>query len=136
MRGVLYKSEMTRVTRTWQKGPSWLNKGQMDDVVHLALVEEPLVVLGIAGRPGVGLSQSDQLADVSVLVSLQLGPARANTPRGRGSSYWSERHQPTTDQLRDASQSQISSAIPQMKHSEVRRDLQHGGETAWDTSIV
>lgn len=41
---------------------------------NLALIEEPLVVLHLAGGTRVGLAQSDELADVPVLVSLQLRP--------------------------------------------------------------
>ena len=39
-----------------------------------AVVEQPLVILGLAGGAGVGHTQRDELTDVSVLVSLQLGP--------------------------------------------------------------
>lgn len=48
---------------------------------HLALVEEPLVVLGLTGGAWVGLAQGDELADISVLVPLELGPVQRN--RGR-----------------------------------------------------
>ena len=45
---------------------------------HLALVEEPLVILGVTGGAGVGLAQGDELTDVSVLVPLQFGPVRGH----------------------------------------------------------
>lgn len=41
---------------------------------YSALIKESLVVLGLAGGSGVGHAQSDELADVPLLVSLQLGP--------------------------------------------------------------
>lgn len=41
---------------------------------NLALIEESLVVLRLAGGTRVGLAQSDELTDVPVLISLQLRP--------------------------------------------------------------
>lgn len=41
---------------------------------HLALIEKSLVVLSVAGGARVGHAQSDELADVPVLVPLQLRP--------------------------------------------------------------
>lgn len=41
---------------------------------NLALIEESLVILGLTGGARVGHAQSDELADIPVLVSLQLGP--------------------------------------------------------------
>lgn len=45
---------------------------------NLALIEESLVVLGLAGGTWVGHAQSDELADVPVLVPLQLRPEAEN----------------------------------------------------------
>lgn len=41
---------------------------------NLALIEESLVILRLAGGTRVGLAQSDELTDVPVLISLQLRP--------------------------------------------------------------
>lgn len=43
-----------------------------------ALIEESLVVLGLIAGSRVGHTQSDELTDVPVLVSLQLRPATEN----------------------------------------------------------
>lgn len=45
---------------------------------YLALIEKPLVVLNITGGAGIWLTQSNELTDVSVLISLQLRPGRTN----------------------------------------------------------
>ena len=45
---------------------------------NLALIEETLVILSLAGGTRVGHSQSDELTDVPVLVSLQLRPGTKN----------------------------------------------------------
>ena len=63
-------------------GGQWLDgEDRWGRSTHPVAVEESLVVLGLAGGAGVGHAQRDELADVSVLVPLQLGPEHTQIQR-------------------------------------------------------